>query len=173
MSHSLAAAKTPAAGDAGTRAMPSPIRTRLLKSIVGFGLLAIVTCLVAPLIGSSPISLARVFPLDHGRPVALRALRVREQLAAREVAEPQTAVGSRLQAPHLVRVSSVVPLDLDAIDVRGVADDQGRLGRDGLAGLGARTLDMPGINDRAPRQSRIGLRASENHRGCLPQFTDG
>jgi iron complex transport system permease protein len=57
---SVAAAKTPAASDT-VRPVVSPIRTRLLKTIGGFGALVIVTCLVAPLIGSSPISLARVF----------------------------------------------------------------------------------------------------------------
>ena len=46
---------------AATFDVPSPIRTRLLKTIVVFGMLAIVTCLVAPLLGSSRISLTRVF----------------------------------------------------------------------------------------------------------------
>jgi iron complex transport system permease protein len=54
-------AKPRSAGVADARAMPSPIRARLVKSTTAFGLLAIATCLVAPLIGSSPISLARVF----------------------------------------------------------------------------------------------------------------
>jgi iron complex transport system permease protein len=57
---SVAAAKTPAAHDA-VRPLVIPIRTRLVKTIGGFGVLVIVTCLVAPLIGSSPISLARAF----------------------------------------------------------------------------------------------------------------
>jgi len=47
--------------DAVASAVPRPIRTRLLTTVTGFGLLLLVTCLVAPLIGSSPISLARVF----------------------------------------------------------------------------------------------------------------
>src|SRR5262245_43609792 len=49
------------AGDDLDRSVPSPIRTRLLKTVTGFGLFLIVTCVIAPLIGSSPISLARVF----------------------------------------------------------------------------------------------------------------
>jgi iron complex transport system permease protein len=57
---SVAGAKTPAARET-THAVPSPIRTRLFKTLVGFGVLVIVTCLVAPLIGSTSISLARVF----------------------------------------------------------------------------------------------------------------
>ena len=39
----------------------SPIRTRLAATLVGFGALAFVTCLLAPLVGSTHISLARVF----------------------------------------------------------------------------------------------------------------
>ena len=38
-----------------------PIRARLTLTLAGFGLVALVTCLVAPLVGSSHISLARVF----------------------------------------------------------------------------------------------------------------
>jgi iron complex transport system permease protein len=57
---SVATAKTPAGDDADS-AVPGPIRTRLLKTIAGFGLLATITCLIAPLVGSTPISLARVF----------------------------------------------------------------------------------------------------------------
>jgi iron complex transport system permease protein len=59
-SDSVAAAKAHAERESA-RAMPSPIRTRLLKTVVGFGVLAIATCLIAPLVGSAPISLARVF----------------------------------------------------------------------------------------------------------------
>jgi iron complex transport system permease protein len=57
---SVAAARTPA-GDELARVAPSPIRTRLLKTLVGFGVLLVITCLIAPLVGSSPISIARVF----------------------------------------------------------------------------------------------------------------
>src|SRR5262245_66263595 len=49
------------AGDDLDRSVPSPIRTRLLKTVTGFGLFLIVTCVIAPLVGSSPISLSRVF----------------------------------------------------------------------------------------------------------------
>ena len=38
-----------------------PIRTRLVWSVTGFGLLAIATCVLAPLVGSTPISLTRAF----------------------------------------------------------------------------------------------------------------
>jgi iron complex transport system permease protein len=38
-----------------------PIRARLTLTLAGFGLVALVTCLLAPLVGSSHISLARVF----------------------------------------------------------------------------------------------------------------
>jgi iron complex transport system permease protein len=38
-----------------------PIRTRLALTVAGFGTLALVTCLLAPLVGSTQISLARVF----------------------------------------------------------------------------------------------------------------
>jgi len=38
-----------------------PLRVRLTVTLTGFGLLAVVTCLLAPLVGSTPISLARVF----------------------------------------------------------------------------------------------------------------
>ena len=57
---SVAGAKT-RARDTLAHAVPSPIRARLLKTVVGFGVLLIVTCVIAPLVGSSPISLARVF----------------------------------------------------------------------------------------------------------------
>ena len=38
-----------------------PIRSRLLLTVGGFGAIAVVTCLLAPLVGSTSISLARVF----------------------------------------------------------------------------------------------------------------
>jgi len=38
-----------------------PIRTRLALTIAGFGTLALLTCVLAPLVGSTQISLARVF----------------------------------------------------------------------------------------------------------------
>jgi iron complex transport system permease protein len=38
-----------------------PIRARLTLTMTVFGLLALATCVLAPLVGSSPISLARVF----------------------------------------------------------------------------------------------------------------
>jgi iron complex transport system permease protein len=57
----VATAKIGEGTDEVARAVPSPIRTRLLKTVGGFGLLLIVTCVIAPLVGSSPISLARVF----------------------------------------------------------------------------------------------------------------
>jgi iron complex transport system permease protein len=56
----VAAAKTHTGGDRALVA-PSPIRVRLVKTIAAFGAVATVTCLVAPLVGSAPISLARVF----------------------------------------------------------------------------------------------------------------
>lgn len=43
-----------------------PIRVRLVRTVVGFGALAAVTCLLAPLIGSTPISFTRV--LDRSIP---------------------------------------------------------------------------------------------------------
>jgi iron complex transport system permease protein len=45
-----------------------PIRARLALTIAGFGALAIVTCVVAPLVGSSPINLRRA--LDSSIPFA-------------------------------------------------------------------------------------------------------
>jgi iron complex transport system permease protein len=57
---SVPATRTRAGEDLAQR-VPSPIRLRLLKTVVGFGLLLVVTCIVAPLVGSSPISFARVF----------------------------------------------------------------------------------------------------------------
>ena len=41
--------------------VPVPVRTRLLWTVAGFGLLTIAACLLAPLAGSTHISLARVF----------------------------------------------------------------------------------------------------------------
>jgi iron complex transport system permease protein len=46
----------------------APIRTRLAVTMLGFGTLAVVTCLVAPLVGSTHISLARAF--DRSIPFA-------------------------------------------------------------------------------------------------------
>ena len=40
---------------------PRPIRARLATTIAAYGALAVVTCLLAPLVGSTPISLSRVF----------------------------------------------------------------------------------------------------------------
>jgi iron complex transport system permease protein len=45
-----------------------PLRTRLALTILGFGALAIATCVLAPVLGSTPISLARVF--DRSIPFA-------------------------------------------------------------------------------------------------------
>ena len=38
-----------------------PIRARLIATVAAYGTLALVTCLLAPLVGSTPISLSRVF----------------------------------------------------------------------------------------------------------------
>ena len=38
-----------------------PLRTRLAMTVAGYGAVALVTCLLAPLVGSTPISLSRVF----------------------------------------------------------------------------------------------------------------
>jgi iron complex transport system permease protein len=46
-----------AAVDGGLR----PIRVRLVLTLVGYGLLALVACVLAPLVGSTSISLSRVF----------------------------------------------------------------------------------------------------------------
>jgi iron complex transport system permease protein len=45
-----------------------PIRTRLALTVAGFGAVTIVTCLLAPLVGSTSISLSRVF--DRSIPFA-------------------------------------------------------------------------------------------------------
>jgi iron complex transport system permease protein len=55
------AAKQGVMDDRAARTVIRPIRTRLVRTLVGFGTVAIVTCLLAPLVGSSSISLARVF----------------------------------------------------------------------------------------------------------------
>jgi iron complex transport system permease protein len=57
----VAEANVRTGGDEVACAVPSPIRTRLLNTVGWFGLLLIITCLVAPLVGSSSISLSRVF----------------------------------------------------------------------------------------------------------------
>jgi iron complex transport system permease protein len=50
-------------------AVPAPaIRARVLATIAGFGALAVAACLVAPLVGTTPISLWRVF--DRATPFA-------------------------------------------------------------------------------------------------------
>jgi iron complex transport system permease protein len=50
----------------GSRVPAMSIRGRLVSTVLGFGTLAIVTCLLAPLVGSTPISLARA--LDRSIP---------------------------------------------------------------------------------------------------------
>src|SRR6185436_4317300 len=45
-----------------------PIRTRIVITLAGFGALAIATCVLAPLVGSTHISLARAF--DRSIPFA-------------------------------------------------------------------------------------------------------
>jgi iron complex transport system permease protein len=51
------------------RAGTVSIRGRLVSSLVGFGAIAVLTCLLAPLVGTTPISLRRVFdpsiPVDQ------------------------------------------------------------------------------------------------------------
>lgn len=51
-----------------TAAPPRPLRARLALTLTGFGLLAVVTIVLAPLVGSTHISLARVF--DRSIPFA-------------------------------------------------------------------------------------------------------
>ena len=46
---------------AAVGAPPRPIRARLVTTIAAYGALAVVTCLLAPLVGSTPISFSRVF----------------------------------------------------------------------------------------------------------------
>ena len=58
---SVTASKPPGISEGIASAAHRPIRVRLVRTIAGFGLLALVTCLLAPLVGSAPISLARVF----------------------------------------------------------------------------------------------------------------
>ena len=48
----------PSAQEAARR---RPLRARLMLTLVGFGLLTLFTCVLAPLVGSTQISLARVF----------------------------------------------------------------------------------------------------------------
>jgi iron complex transport system permease protein len=45
-----------------------PVRTKLVASLLGFGILAAAVCLLAPLVGSTPISLMRAF--DRSVPFA-------------------------------------------------------------------------------------------------------
>jgi iron complex transport system permease protein len=54
--------------DAVWSAVPRPIRARLALTLAGFGALAAATCVLAPLVGSTEISLARVF--DRSIPFA-------------------------------------------------------------------------------------------------------
>ena len=51
----------PPSGPAQPAVVRRTLRVRLTMTLVGFGALAVVTCLLAPLIGSTHISLARVF----------------------------------------------------------------------------------------------------------------
>jgi iron complex transport system permease protein len=54
-----------------SRAEPSsgrPIRTRVAYATMGFGAIALVVCVIAPIVGTTPISLARVF--DRSIPFA-------------------------------------------------------------------------------------------------------
>ena len=53
---------------AGVRTGPRPIRARLAMTLVVYGALALVTCLLAPLVGSTSISLSRAF--DRAIPFA-------------------------------------------------------------------------------------------------------
>src|SRR6187200_409142 len=48
------------------RARRASIRGRLISTIIGFGTLAVVTCMLAPLVGTTPISLTRA--LDRSIP---------------------------------------------------------------------------------------------------------
>ena len=41
------------------RTSTAPIRGRLLSTVLGFGALAVATCMLAPLVGTTPISLTR------------------------------------------------------------------------------------------------------------------
>jgi iron complex transport system permease protein len=54
--------------DKAARPAPATLRRRLAVTIAGFGTLALAACLLAPLVGSTPIELGRV--LDRSRPFA-------------------------------------------------------------------------------------------------------
>ncbi|MBI3047572.1 MAG: iron ABC transporter permease [Acidobacteria bacterium] len=53
---------------ARVEAAPRPIRLRLTLTLLGYGAIALLACLVAPLVGSTPISLSRAF--DRSIPFA-------------------------------------------------------------------------------------------------------
>jgi iron complex transport system permease protein len=48
-----------AARSAAARPLPPPLRGRLVRTLLSFGAVTLVTCLLAPLVGTTPISLAR------------------------------------------------------------------------------------------------------------------
>jgi len=56
------------AGEVSSGERRRPLRTRLAATLLGYGSLAVVTCVLAPLAGSTPISLGRVF--DRSIPFA-------------------------------------------------------------------------------------------------------
>src|ERR1041385_2289927 len=61
-------ARTPGTTAARTGAVSRPVRTRFLIAVGGFGALACVTCVLAPLVGSTHINLLRAF--DRSIPFA-------------------------------------------------------------------------------------------------------
>ena len=87
-------------------ATAAPVRRSLLRAVVGFGVLAGGACLLAPLVGSTSISLRRVFDPS----VAVRRQRRRADLLRREAAaRPRGGIRRQRAGGGGRRVPGVAP----------------------------------------------------------------
>ena len=94
---------------------PRPIRARLLATMAAYGALAVVTCLLAPLVGSTPISFSRVFDrsipfIDNVDAQIFFVARMPRVLAGAVVGAALASAGVVLQA--LLRNALATPFTL-------------------------------------------------------------
>lgn len=125
-----------------------PIRTRLAVTLTGYGVLALATCVLAPLVGSTPISLTRV--LDRSIPFAenvdaqiFLVARMPRVLSGALVGAALAAAGVVFQAilrnplatPFTLGVSAGASLGATLAIVSGIAISVGPLSAVPLASL--------------------------------------
>ena len=117
------------------RIASSSIRSRMAATIIGFGTLAVVTCVLAPLVGTTPISLTRALdpslPFDQNVDAQIFFVaRLPRVLAGALVGSALAAAGVVFQA--MLRNPLATPFTLGV----SAGASLGAAGAAGLAGVG-------------------------------------